>query len=424
MNKLKIEYLDINKIKPYNNNPRKNEESVKVVKKSIKEFGFKNPIILDKNNEIIAGHTRLKAAKELELKKVPVIWAKDLSPAQVKAFRIMDNKSQEYSEWDMKLLKKELDEIDNEGFDLDLTGFDLEEIGELCGGGPKEDDFDTEKSLKEPKYKIKRGDLFELGNHRLICGDAKNKEDIERLIEDNEINLIFTSPPYNMGRGMYKNYADNLASEEYINLNIECLKLLKKYLRGFIFWNLSYNKKTRWEFMEIFNRIRKELGFTFLELICWNKKSAIPITSKKLLTRQYEDIALFGTEEEVKEQLELYWVGTTEKIAYFNKKKGKGITNYWELKVNGVQLDDHKACFPVRLAGKGISLMSDKNDIVVDPFGGSGSTLVACEQLNRRCFVVELDPTYCSVIIERWEKYTGNQHKKIQQNSTKNEENK
>ena len=157
--------------------------------------------------------------------------------------------------------------------------------------------------------------------------------------------------------------------------------------------------------MEIFNRIRKDTNLIFLELIVWNKKHALPISSKRMLTRQYEDIALFGTEDTA-EQLELYWVGDTTKKAYFNKQKGKGISNYWELNVNNVQMDNHKACFPVKLAEKGIKLLTFKGDVIADPFAGSGTTLITCEQIDRECYCMELDPKYCSLIIERWEKLT------------------
>jgi len=204
-----------------------------------------------------------------------------------------------------------------------------------------------------------------------------------------------------MGANMYKNYTDNLASEKYIEMNLEALRRVKDKIKGFIFWNLSYNKKTRWEFMEIFNKIRKDLGFTFLELICWNKKHALPISSKKMLTRQFEEIALYGTEEVVKEQIEYYWLGTNEKLAIFNKKKGKGISNYWEINTNNIQINEHKACFPVKLSSKGIRLMTDELNIIYDPFGGSGTTMIASEQLNRRCYMMELDASYCQVIINR-----------------------
>lgn len=395
---MEIVNVPIVDIVPYKNNPRKNDKAVDVVAKSIKEFGFKVPIILEDKNVIVCGHTRVKAAIKLGITEVPVIYAEGLTKEQIKAFRIMDNKSQDYAEWDMDLLKVELDELNDLGFDLDLTGFGEKEV--------EEDNFDTEKVLKNPKYDIKIGDIYQLGEHKVMCGDSINKLNVDKLYTEN-INLILTSPPYNMGADMYQNYKDNLDSEDYINLNLNSLKLLKERLIGFVFWNLSYNKNSRWEFMEIFNRIRKETELIFMELIVWNKKSALPISSKRMLTRQYEDIALFGTEKII-EDLELYWVGSKDKQVYFNKKKNKGYSNYWELTVNNTQLDIHKACYPVKLAEKAIELTTEEGDIVADVFGGSGTTLIACEQMNRKCFMMELDTIYCSVIIERWEELTGN----------------
>ena len=404
MEKLQIEYIPLAEIIPYSKNPRKNDKAVDIVVKSIKEFGFKNPIILDKNNEIVAGHTRLKAAMQLNMQEVPIIWADDLNEEQVKAFRIMDNRSTEFSEWDEELLKGELEWLEDKGFNLSLTGFG--------DGEEEEDEFDTDDALKNPKYKIETGELRQLGDHFLLCGDSTDQEAVKQLYNE-DINLVFTSPPYNMQAKLYENYKDNLESEEYIRLNTTALKLIKDKIKGFIFWNLSYNRKTRWEFMEIFNRIRRDVGLRFLELIVWNKKHALPITSKRMLTRQYEDIGLFGSEDQVTEQLELYWVGDTGNKTYFNKKTGKGISNYWEINVNNTQLNNLKACFPVKLAGKGIKLMTNEGEVVADPFGGSGTTLIACEQLGRKCYTMELDPAYCSVIIERWEKLTGKKAVKI-----------
>ena len=150
-----------------------------------------------------------------------------------------------------------------------------------------------------------------------------------------------------------------------------------------------------------------------MELIVWNKKHALPITSKDMITRQYEDILLLGDEESISADMDLLWLGTTEKRGYFNRINGKGITNYWEIGTNQSQLDNHKACFPVKLPVKAISLTTNKGDIVMDCFGGSGTTLIASEQLGRKCRIMEYDPKYCDVIIARWEKLTGKQAIKV-----------
>ena len=254
------------------------------------------------------------------------------------------------------------------------------------------------------KFEYTRQDIK--GAHFLLCGDATKEEDVARLMGGGYGKLIFTSPPYNMGGGMYETYEDNLKKEEYISFNIKVLSNFQKFLKGFVFWNISYNKNAKDSFIEIIYRIIKETGLKFLELIVWNKKHAMPITSKEAMTRQYEDIFLMGDEENIQKDLELFFCGRNDKRAWFNKKTNKGITNYWEVGTNKTQLENHLACYPVALPVKGILLMSDKDDIVIDPFGGSGSTLIACEKTNRICYMSELDPKYCDVIIKRWEDYT------------------
>lgn len=177
--KLQITYLPIEGVKPYSNNPRKNKKAVDIVKKSIQAFGFRNPIIIDKNNVIIAGHTRLEAAKQLEFQEVPVIYAEDLTPEQVNAFRIMDNKSNEYATWDEDLLKVELECLKRYGLDLELTGFRETEINRILSEDIKESNIGN----KPAKYEIKQGDIYQLGEHKIICGDSTKQEIVDKLLE-------------------------------------------------------------------------------------------------------------------------------------------------------------------------------------------------------------------------------------------------
>lgn len=394
--------MNISEIKPYVKNAKLHtSKQVQQVAASIQEFGFNQPIVVDKQGVIIVGHGRYEAAKLLGLTDVPVIEV-DLTEEQAKTYRLADNKLNE-SEWDMKLAIEELKELSEEM--QVLTGFDLDLLIEP-------DEKDDEIPIECPPV-AKLGDLWALGRHRLLCGDATKIEDVERLMGGGYGKLIFTSPPYNMGGGMYETYEDNLKKEEYINFNIKVLNNFQKFLKGFVFWNISYNKNAKDSFIEIIYRIIKETGLKFLELIVWNKKHAMPITSKEAMTRQYEDIFLMGDEENIQKDLELFFCGRNDKRAWFNKKTNKGITNYWEVGTNKTQLENHLACYPVALPVKGILLMSDKDDIVIDPFGGSGSTLIACEKTNRICYMMELDPKYCDVIIKRWEEYTGQKAVKI-----------
>ena len=403
---------DLN-LAPYN--PRQiSDKEMEKLKKSIDKWGYVEPIIVNtRNNVVVGGNQRLKALKELGETKVKVIEV-DLDDANEKALNIALNKIS--GEWEEEKLAELLSGLDNDL--IDLAGFEEKETAQLLDSlrEPEEDNFDSEQAQKKPKYKVERGEIWNLGEHRLLYGDATVKEDVEKLMGGEKARLCFTSPPYNMAGGMYENYEDNLQSEEYINFNLKVIENVKQFLKGFIFWNISYNKNARWEFIEIIHRIIKETGLKFLELIIWDKGHALPITSKEGLTRQYEDILLVGDEESISNDLELYFLGRNDKKAYFNKKNQKGITNYWRIGTNKVQLTNHLACFPVALPRKGIELMTDRRDIVMDLFGGSGSTLIACEQLNRKCFMMEIDPTYCSVIIERWENLTNKKAELTPQN--------
>ena len=214
---MKIDKIPISEIIPYKDNPRLNDKAVDIVAKSIKEFGFQSPIILDKKNEIIAGHTRLKAAQKLKLTEVPVIWAENLTDTQVKAFRIMNNKSSENAEWDITLLELELTNLDELEYDLENTGFDLREVGDILDDMETKDDGFIEVDAYERaknKTTIKTGEIYQLGDHRLMCGDATKKEDVWALMGENKADLGLTDPPYNVGYE-YASYEDNKTAEEY-----------------------------------------------------------------------------------------------------------------------------------------------------------------------------------------------------------------
>lgn len=410
MKKYQIVYKKVSDLKLNLNNPRINDNAVDMVAKSIEKYGFKNPLIIDSNNVVYCGNTRLKASIKLGLKEVPCIIADDLSKKEIRGYAILDNKTNEIAQWNYKLLEAELKDLSLEDFDLEWNIPQIEEDKEII-----EDEYDIDgavEKVKEPR--VKQGEIWQLGNHRIMCGDSTNEEDVKKLIKDNMAKCIFTSPPYNMNADMYKNYSDNLKSKEYIDFNLSVINIWVKYLSGYLFWNISYNRNARWEFIEILYKIIKETNLKFMELIVWNKGHALPITSQSMLTRQYEDILLAGTDTAIYEEMDLYCLGTTESKCYFNKKKGKGITNYWSIDTNRTQLKNHKACFPVGLPARGIELTTNEKDIVLDCFGGSGSTLIACEQLDRICYMMELDPIYASVIVDRWEHFTGKKAIKLE----------
>lgn len=414
---MKIEKIKIKNLNPAKYNPRKElkkeDESYQRIKKSIEEFGLVDPLIINSRNmTIIGGHQRFNILKDLGYDTAECIML-DLDEKQEKRLNLSLNKNSGF--WDedkLELLFKELELTEDELF---ATGFSKDEVDELITDVFNEfedDNFDVEeevKKIEEPTTKL--GNVWILGEHKLMCGDSTNENDVKKLMGDEKAKCIFTSPPYNMSSGMYENYEDNLESRKYIDFNLNVVKLWRNYLKGFLFWNISYNKNSRWEFIEILYKIVKETGLRFMELIVWDKGHAMPITSKSMLTRQYEDILMVGDEESIAEDMELYYLGTTDKKAYFNKKIGKGISNYWRITTGNTQLDNHKACFPLNLPTRAIELTTNKDDIVIDCFGGSGTTLIACEKTNRKCRLMELDPVYCDIIVKRWESLTGQKAK-------------
>ena len=378
---MKIEEIDISEIKPYGKNPRRNDQAVEIVMKSIKEFGFKNPVIIDKNNEIITGHTRIKAAEKLGLKKIPIIRAKDLNPEQVKAFRIMDNKSSEYAEWDFKLLKTEFEELDSLEYDLELTGFDSMEIADIWDEKkPKEDNFEIPK---EAKYKIEPGEIWELGNHRLMCGDATKKEHVEALMEENKADMVLTDPPYGVDYDGIKN--DNQEGlNELLTISFKFMERLMEEGSPIYCFHSDRNA-------DIFHKCFRKY-FHFSSMIIWNKNS----------------LTLSQTDYQSKHEPCMYGWKEGEKHKFYGDRKQ---TSVWDSERERV--DGHSTPKPLKIISNAINNSSQNGNIILDLFGGSGSTLIACEQLNRKCFMMELDPFYCSVIIERWEKLTGKKGVKL-----------
>lgn len=406
--------MELKDLKQDKRNYRKhNDRNILLIRKSVDECGLGRSVVIDKNNEIVAGNGLVSSISkntpikviETDGSELVVVKRTDLDTddEKRKKLAVMDNSTSDSSEFDLDLLTMDFDTEQ-----LGDMGIDIESIEE------EDKEIIEDEVPEEVETRCKKGDIWKLGSHRLMCGDSTIITDVEKLMGQDRIKCLFTSPPYNMGGDMYENYTDNLKSEEYIKFNLDVVTNWKKWLSGYLFWNISYNKNSRWEFIEIMYKLIKETGLRFLELILWDKGHGIPIVSKDMLTRQYEDILLTCTEDMLSEELELFYLGTTDKRAYFNKKKGKGITNLWKVGTGNTQLDNHKACFPVNLPAKAIKLTTDEGDIVADCFGGSGSTLIACEQLNRKCYMMEFDEHYCDIIIQRWENLTGNKAERIE----------
>lgn len=394
---MEIKMLSVKAITPYDKNPRKNDVAVDAVAASIKEFGFRIPILLDKNGTIIAGHTRLKAAMKLGLKEVPCIYADDLNEEQVKALRLADNKTAELADWDFDLLNDELLDI----IDIDMTSFGFEELLDARPDLEDEEDFDVDAEV--PAI-VKAGERYQLGNHILMCGDSTNREDVTKLLRGGVADLLLTDPPYNVNySGGTKEKLtianDDMDDSSFYQFLIDAFANADSVMRpgaAFYIWHADSNGLT-------FRRACNDAGWQIRQCLIWVKNSMV------LGRQDYQwkhEPCLYGwkdgashyfvadrTETTVRED-ELDAVVDEEKttILRYDKPTSSKL---------------HPTMKPVKLMGDLIYNSSRKGDNVLDLFGGSGTTLIACEETDRNCYMMEYDPHYCDVIISRWEALTG-----------------
>ncbi len=382
---------------PYEKNPRHNEDAITAVAKSIEKFGFKVPIVVDASNVIVNGHTRLKAAKYLGLKEVPTIIADDLTPEQIKAFRLADNKVGEIATWDEELLNAELDELADLDLDFDMTefGFDLPDIeGEEVE--VIEDEFEEELPA-EPISKL--GDIYQLGRHRLMCGDSTNSLEVEKLMGNKKADLLITYPPYNVayeGKGKealtIKN--DSKETNEFHSFLYEAFSAAINNMKlgsSFYVWYASSEVVN-------FHTALEEAGFLVKQELIWNKNSMV-------LSRQ---------DYHWKHEPCLYGWASGGSHSWYSDRKQTTILNFDRPTVN----KEHPTMKPVALFDYQIKNSSKQGDCILDLFGGSGTTLIACEQNEREAYLMELDPRYVDVIIARWEAFTGEVAVKISGNDT------
>ncbi len=351
---------------PYINNPRKNDNAVDKVASSIKNFGFKNPIIIDTKNEIVAGHTRLKAAKKLGLDEVPCIMADDLTDAQIKAFRIADNKVGEIAEWDYDILNSEIEGLPE--FNFEDFGFSSEELGSILENAEaKEDDFEVPEE-DEIETDIVIGDLFEIGPHRLLCGDSTDKIQVERLMNGEKADMVFTDPPYGIscsGKGITANGVEandfgTILNDKDVNTAINNFRLICEMYpnSSLIYWGANYYPQC----------LPNGYGWLF-----WDKETQGSIFSGGEIAFVNKGVRF--------DVFRHRWAG-------FCKDSERG-----EKRVHPTQkpIELIKFCFETYDAG----------NLILDCFLGSGSTMVAAHQLKRKCYGIELDPKYCQVIIDR-----------------------
>lgn len=375
---MEIVNKNIEEIKMYENNPRNNVGAVEYVANSIKEFGFKVPIVLDKNNVIVAGHTRYKAAKLLKITEIPCIIADDLSDEQVKAFRLIDNKAAELASWDIDLLNLELENIKD--IDMELFNFEISNILDNV--------VDDEYEVELPENpKTKNGNIYKLGNHYLMCGDSTNPDDVKKLMNNQLADLIVTDPPYNVN---YEGKTDD--NLKIMNDNMEDNQFYSFLESAFI--NL-YNSVKDGGSIYIFHadteglNFRKAMmssGFKLAECLVWVKNAFV--MGRQDYHWKHEPV-LYGWKP-----------GASH---YFINDRSQSTVLEFDKPIRN---EEHPTMKPIDLIAYLINNSSKKDEIVLDLFGGSGTTMIACEQTNRKAFIMELDPRYCDVIVDRWEKFT------------------
>ena len=385
---MNVRLVPIASVHPYPGNPRKNDQAVEKVAASIKEFGFQQPIVVDRDMVVVVGHTRLKAALSLGLAEVPVHVAENLSPEQCRAYRLMDNRSNEDAEWNMEQLAEELRGLEAVQFPLEFTGFDERELQRITFAGP-EGGGDGDEPPPLPTQAVARpGDLFVLGAHRLLCGDATSLRDVARLMDGRRADLVFTDPPYNV---------------DYTGKTADALKIANdtmdgRRFRAFLLAAFQVMFANAREGAPIyvchadtegyaFRGALADAGWLFKQAIVWVKDSFV--MGRQDYHWRHEPI-LYGWKPGAAHS----WAADRTQDTVWEIPRPKRST-------------EHPTMKPVELISRAIVNSSKPGDMVLDPFGGSGSTLIACEDEGRVCRIAELDPRYVDVIVERWETHTG-----------------
>jgi len=422
---MKIELRPITSIRPYQKNPRVNAAAVAAVAASIKKFGFRQPIVVDESGEIIVGHTRYLAALQLGLDVVPVHVASGLSPEEIKAYRLADNQTATLSTWDYDLLSQELFDLQQTDFDLTSLGFSSEDLQRFLQAAAPEPQTDPDAVPEPPDEAITQpGDLWILGNHRLLCGDASQVEDVNRLLDGQPIHLVNCDPPYNVNaeprsknaiaagfssfgtthlqklegarhqksqpttkklRAKDRRLANDFVSEEEFErlLNAWFGNIARVLLPGhsFYIWGGYANCGN-------YPPVLKQVGLYNSQAIIWDKQH--PVLTRKDFMGAHE-WAFYGWRE-----------GKAHR--FFGPNNA---TDLWSIKKVNPQNMIHLTEKPVELAERAMQYSSRHGENVLDLFGGSGSTLIAAQRTGRKAFLMEIDPLYCDVIVSRWQQFTG-----------------
>ncbi|NQT21120.1 MAG: ParB N-terminal domain-containing protein [Planctomycetes bacterium] len=442
-NTFRVQLRSIDSIKPYDRNPRINDKAVDAVAASLREFGFRQPIVVDADGVIVAGHTRWKAAKQLGLAKAPVHVATDLTPEQIRAYRIADNKTGERATWDFEILPIELDELRKGGFDLEVLAFDEEELAKLLdeAAGLKQGLTDPEEVPEPPDEAItQRGDLYVLGDHRLLCGDSSDEKDVDRLVEGQSIDLVNMDPPYNVRVEPRSNNAVAAGLSSFGDANKKAQmhhQAMDEAIHGH---RKPTHKKLRAKDRPLENDFLSDEAFAEM-LLAWfgNAARVLKLGGSFFIWGGYGNI---GNYPPALKACGLYFsqgivwdkehpvltrkdfLGGFE-LCFYGWHEGAGhhfygpnnVVDIWHVKKINPQSMIHLTEKPVELAVRAIQCSSKQGENVLDLFAGSGSTLIGCEQTGRRAFLMEIDELYCDVIVKRWEEFTG---KKAKRQSRKN----
>ncbi|HEX3017829.1 MAG TPA: site-specific DNA-methyltransferase [Caproicibacter sp.] len=378
----RFEKVNIDRLVPYVRNARTHsKEQILQLRASLREFGFVNPVIVDQNYNIIAGHGRILAAKEEGIAEVPCVFAEHLTEAQKRAYILADNRLALNAGWDAEMLAVELSELQGGDFDVSLLGFDDAELNRLLGNveNVRDDDFDVDGELQKPAL-TKPGDLWLLGNHRLVCGDSTKSETFVLLMENRQANLVVTDPPYNVNyegtAGKIKN--DNMADEKFYQFLLDAFTLTEKAMAQDASIYVFHADTEGLNFRRAF----ADAGFYLSGTCIWKKQSLV--LGRSPYQWQHEPV-LFGWKK-------------SGKHAWYSDRKQSTVWEFDKPRKNA----DHPTMKPVPLLAYPILNSSMTGCVVLDPFGGSGSTLIACEQTGRICCTVELDEKFCDVIVKRY----------------------
>jgi len=382
-----MKLVPIKELVPYVNNARTHSAAqITKLRSSLREFGFVNPIIVDRDYSVIAGHGRLIAAKEEGFSEVPCVFVDYLTEAQKKAYIIADNRYAEDAGWDEELLRLEIEGLQGMEFNVELLGFEPAELNKLLTNGDdiQEDDFDVEAELQKPAL-TKPGDVWLLGKHRLVCGDSTKCETYKVLMDGKKANLVVTDPPYNVNyegsAGKIKN--DNMGNEAFYTFLFDAFKSMEEVMAQDASIYVFHADTEGLNFRKAFS----DAGFYLSGTCIWKKQSLV--LGRSPYQWQHEPV-LFGWKKKGKHM-------------WYSDRKQSTIWEYDKPKKNG----DHPTMKPIALIANPITNSSMTGCIVLDPFGGSGSTLIACEQTDRICHTIELDEKFCDVIVKRFIEQVG-----------------